>query len=142
MKKFKAKLTAAFARVPKPVRQETLKVAQVFAVTFVTTASVAAPSVLGQVGAGKLPSFSAVHAVVAASVAAALRASIPVARTAVVRAAFRIVAHVESKAANLDLGAPEKAPAVEAVAAPVVASPVTPVDPTPVVASPATPPVA
>jgi hypothetical protein len=104
------KVKALWAKIPRGFRKETVRVAGVFATTFVATAAPAIPYVLGQVNVGKVPSLSSIHAVVTASFAAALRAAVPVARVALVKAAYKIVAHVEANTpAPVNYPAPDAA---------------------------------
>lgn len=91
------KVKAIWGKVPAGFKKQAGHVLSVFVVTFVATAAPAVPEVLSQFNVGKVPSLSSVHAVVAAAFAASLRASIPVARVAIVKAAFAVVRYEERK---------------------------------------------
>lgn len=77
-------LKKLWAKTPAAVKTEGMHVVLVFAVTFVATAAVAFPALYAQFQLGKFPSFSTAHALIAASLSAALKATIPVARAVVV----------------------------------------------------------
>lgn len=120
----KNKLRALVARCT----PDAIKVAGVFLVTFAVTAAPFVPALVAEVNAGKSPSFSSLHAVVAASFAAALRATVPVLRVLGVKAAYKIVAYVEkNKKVEAVINAdPAALKAIEAAVATAV-SPVPPV---------------
>lgn len=103
----KQKLRAFIARCT----PDAVKVLGVFLVTFAATASPFVPSLAANLNAGKLPSFSSLHAVVVAAVAAGIRACLPVARVIAIKAAYTIVAKVEMKKVEAKIIAAATVPA-------------------------------
>lgn len=97
----KKKITALKAWVDKhvsaAVRTDVSHVVLTFAVTFVATAAPLVPDLFKQAQTGVYPSLSVLHAVLAAGVAAGLKASIPLARTLVVAAAVKLASHETAK---------------------------------------------
>jgi len=97
LKKLFRKATSAWSKVPAGVKTEGKHVALVFVVTFVATAAVAFPSIVAQLRLGHLPSFSVLHALIAASASAGLKATIPVVRTALVALVSKYAGRVQAK---------------------------------------------
>jgi ABC-type transport system involved in cytochrome bd biosynthesis fused ATPase/permease subunit len=99
MKQLVARLRAVWSRVPAPVKTQALHVFLTFVVAFVAVAAPAVPALYASALAGHLPALAVVKALIAAAVAAGLKAAIPAFRAAVVALVQGAVGWVKARQA-------------------------------------------